>query len=539
MILDDITFVQNISQSKTLPNRKSGIVNIADIEFTSLPHVEFAGSDDEFQFQSFNSAVALTSPPLPLFSPPKATVFQRPPSPQVVGFIPLQQFLEIQDATQTSLSSLPVRPGLLQDALVQHVMLALEHVIRRASDGIQGVWGSRHISLPVHFIEAIKFVATSCNALAATLTSQNIATENIPTMWTFYLNMTKLVVDIAKVIDGMDFLSLIHDSTCLDIGNTLQSTLAMLISDARRFPSEVEETLESIATALPTTLPALLLPSRFTVYAAHIDYLLIHVKHRLIEESTVSASTVKKVAHLIAIAKHIGLQLERLADEEHKFTERYRQRLIVFDGHYDMLKAFLEGARLSCAKEAFKSFVSARETAQVAGEKEVEAECLYRMVDIVISRGPIDEIDPRFLINSARELQSSDEFQQRLSSLLEMLRRNEIAMLLQFAAAVHENITAYDFITDVRMFVGLLLAKYPCEGVDAGKVLEGDFTRGILKLVRVYHPDKNASRDEEWRWVCEEVTKVFPRNIWLIEDTKQNAGKISRDSRLSDGLRVK
>jgi hypothetical protein len=90
-----------------------------------------------------------------------------------------------------------------------------------------------------------------------------------------------------------------------------------------------------------------------------------------------------------------------------------------------------------------------------------------------------------------------------------------LAEILDWAAAVQQNYDLVNFVADAKTFTGVLLARYPCELPDAEKLLEGDFLRGMLKLVRVYHPDKNAARDEDWRWVCEEVTKVHRIEAWL------------------------
>jgi hypothetical protein len=325
-----------------------------------------------------------------------------------------------------------------------------------------------------------------------------------------------LVVDIAKVIDGMDFLSLIQDSARLEIGTSLQSTLEILISTASRFPGgEVESTLEMIANGLPSTLPGLLLPSRFRVYEAQVEYLLNHAKHCLIEYSSVSAFTLQKLDRLVPIVKYIGKQLDRLADEERTSTARYHDKLVVFDGLYGMFASFLEGSHIKDHGGSFHAFCAASKIAKLAEEKEVEAECLYRMADVIISRGPIDDIDPRSLLVSAHTLNTSARFQQRGSSLRECLRRNDLADILDWAAAVQQNYDLVNFVADAKTFAGVLLARYPCELPDAEKLLEGDFLRGMLKLVRVYHPDKNAARDEDWIWVCEEVTKVHRIEAWL------------------------
>jgi len=83
-----------------------------------------------------------------------------------------------------------------------------------------------------------------------------------------------------------------------------------------------------------------------------------------------------------------------------------------------------------------------------------------------------------------------------------------MSSILDIAAVVMHEYDIGGFIEGVRLFISVLLSKYPSEGIDSKTVLQGDIVKGILKVIRVFHPDKNASADEEARWVCEEITKA-------------------------------
>jgi hypothetical protein len=53
-------------------------------------------------------------------------------------------------------------------------------------------------------------------------------------------------------------------------------------------------------------------------------------------------------------------------------------------------------------------------------------------------------------------------------------------------------------------------------GLDMDMVFAGDLVKGLLKVVRVFHPDKNAMADDDARYICEEVTKVITMHDLLL-----------------------
>ena len=75
-----------------------------------------------------------------------------------------------------------------------------------------------------------------------------------------------------------------------------------------------------------------------------------------------------------------------------------------------------------------------------------------------------------------------------------------------------------EFEDAVKAFTRILLVRYPSEGVEASTVMDGDLVKGLLRVVRVFHPDKNRSADEEGRWICEEITKVISSTNALTVD---------------------
>lgn len=139
------------------------------------------------------------------------------------------------------------------------------------------------------------------------------------------------------------------------------------------------------------------------------------------------------------------------------------------------------------------------------------------MANISMMRGkPYGGITPNTLLISARALNSSAGFQSKVQLLLTSLRRRTMSSLFDIATTVNHESNLIAFIEGVKMFVHVLLAKYPSEGIDANTVLQGDIVRGLLKVIRVFHPDKNSSADEEARWICEEITKVTSYLFALI-----------------------
>jgi hypothetical protein len=229
-------------------------------------------------------------------------------------------------------------------------------------------------------------------------------------------------------------------------------------------------------------------------------------------------STFEKLEKSRPILKRVGKQLDRIAVEERIQNDTYRQILQQIDLKREMLKMFLDAVSTNNLKTSFTAFKMAGELAKLAGEKNVQAECLYRMADILVSRGKsYGGITPNTLLISARELNSSDVFQAKVRVSLTSLRRRTMSSLLDIAASVNGEYDLITFTEGVKLFVRVLLSKYPSEGIDANTVLQGDIVKGLFKIIRVFHPDKNSSADEEARWICEEITKVitFPDRIDL------------------------
>jgi hypothetical protein len=175
-----------------------------------------------------------------------------------------------------------------------------------------------------------------------------------------------------------------------------------------------------------------------------------------------------------------------------------------------MFKTFFNGTRGKSSRAVYEAFLKASEIAKLSKETEIEAECQYRIAKELISTGSFDNLDPRTFIVYARTLNSSDSLREKLNYLVDTLRLAEIKMLNDLATTVFLNLDEFEFEVAMRRFAGVLLLKYPVQGQSVDKVLVDDVTRGMLKLVRIYHPDKNAARDEEWKWICEEITKVCP-----------------------------
>jgi len=125
-------------------------------------------------------------------------------------------------------------------------------------------------------------------------------------------------------------------------------------------------------------------------------------------------------------------------------------------------------------------------------------------------------VTPNSLLITARGLNSSEIFQAKVQSLLTSLRRRTMSSILDIASVVMHEYDICRFIEGVRLFIHVLLVKYPSDGIDANSVLQGDIVKGMLKVVRVFHPDKNAFADEETRWVCEEITKVIISIIFML-----------------------
>jgi len=397
-------------------------------------------------------------------------------------------------------------------------MSSLSTLITRAEDGLKHSWGiTARVSLPSHFIDAIIYVTAACKMLAKALTAEPPEPGDITDLGVTFVEVVKFIVKTANVIDALDLLNMMKDSTRVKCATRLTRALEILITATSRFTLDVEATLEMIANSLNSSVPASLLPSRFHVHQSLIDHHLRAAIYRLTTESVVFKSTLDKIDRFRPIAKRVCKQLDRIAAEERINNDTYRQILQNIDLKREMLQKFFDAISTNNSKSSFMSFRIASDLAKLVGERHVQAECLYRMAIILIMRGKsCGGFTPNTLLITARGLNSSEFFQVKVQSLLTSLRRRTMSSILDIATVVMQEHDIGGFIEGVRLFIHVLLTKYPSEGIDANTVLQGDIAKGILKVVRVFHPDKNAFADEEARWVCEEITKVIVPIIFAL-----------------------
>jgi hypothetical protein len=346
--------------------------------------------------------------------------------------------------------------------------------------------------------------------LAKALTAECPEQGDITGLSVVIVEVVDFVVQTANVVDAMDLLNLINNSMRVKYATRLTRTLDILITATTNLTVDRVTTLEMIAESLNSSVPASLLPSRFRVHQAIIDCHFGLAIYRLTTESMVFKSTFDTIDRIRPIVKRVGKQLDRIAAEERINNNAYRQILQHTDLKREMLKMFFDAISTNKSKTSFMSFKMASELAKLAGERNVQAECLYRMANISIIRGKsYGGVTPNTLLISARELNSSDAFQSKVQSLLTSLRRRTMSSLLDIAINVNREHDLVAFVDGVKLFIHVLLARYPSEGIDANTLLQGDIVKGLLKIIRVFHPDKNSSADEEARWICEEITKVL------------------------------
>src|SRR4030095_10023790 len=137
-----------------------------------------------------------------------------------------------------------------------------------------------------------------------------------------------------------------------------------------------EATLEMLAEELDASVPAIILPARFHVYQAIINHHLRTAIYRLVTESVVFKSTLNKFDRLCPIAKRVGKQLDHITAEERIGNRAYRKILENIDIRRDLLKLFFDAISTNSPKASFMSFRIASDLAKLAGEREVEGECL-------------------------------------------------------------------------------------------------------------------------------------------------------------------
>ena len=506
MVFEDITLRSlNIPKSNTLPNRKR-VIHLSDLDFTKpIPEWMTSGfvqTAGDSQFSTIDVHVPISTTNAALHTPDRNT--------KVIDFVTVQELCSLQETTTSSLSALPSRPGFLRETLFTHIMGSLSTLITRAENGLKQSWGTARIRVPAHFVDAITFVTSASKMLAKALTAESPEQGDIADLSVVFVEVVNFVVQTANVVDAMDLLNLINNSMRVKYATRLTRTLDILITVTTNLTVDRVTTLQMIAESLNSSVPASLLPSRFRVHEAIIDCHFELAIYRLTTESMVFKSTLDTVDRIRPIVKRVGKQLDRIAAEERINNDTYRQILQHTDLKREMLNTFLDALSTNKLKTSFMCFKMASELAKLAGEKYVQAECLYRMANISIMRGKsYGGVTPNTLLVSARALNLSDAFQSKVQSLLTSVRRRTMSSLLDLASNVNRESDLVAFIDGVKLFIHVLLARYPSEGIDANTVLQGDTVKGLLKIIRVFHPDKNSSADEEARWICEEITKVL------------------------------
>jgi hypothetical protein len=509
MVFEDITLLtQNLPKSNTLPNRKT-VINLADIDFTKPP--------PEWLTSTFVQTANNGRPPQHANHPPATfnpvhvapRVPVEPPA-HVIGFVAYQEFKSVEESITESVASLPSGTGFLQETLFSHAMTSLLTLVGRAEDGLKSSWGAPRVKLPEHFLEAILFICLASKTLGKALTSEPPETGEITTLSGYFVEVVALVVKTANVVDALDLLNLIKEATRIKCALRLTRAIELLVWGTTRFVTDVDLTLEMMAERLDTTVPASLLPSRFRVHQALIEHHVWTSTQCIVTNSVVNKWQLDKLDNLRPIARRVAKQLDRVAAEECRPNDTSRrQSLDLLDTNRDMIKSFLDACSASSTKTSFTLFRSTSDIAKRVGEPHVQAECLYRMATILAYRGKSHNgITPNSLLISARPLNPSPAFQSKVQALLISLRRRTMSDVFDLAAAVTQEHNLGPFVEGVKLFVRVLLSKHPAEGINPDTVLRGDMVRGLLKVVRVFHPDKNSSADEEGRWLCEEITKV-------------------------------
>jgi hypothetical protein len=511
MVFEDITvWTRNVSMS--LPNRKSTALHLSDFDFTK-PQPEwvtsaFIQTSTDVHGPTVDSANPSYEQPV---TPPKLIPEPTIPPSQMIDFVSIHEFRTLHEMTASSISALPPQPGFLQDMLSTQIMTSLTTLVTSAENGLERAWETNKVSLPSHFVDAVEFITSSCEALAISLTSDPVQAGDVTAISRLFGEIVTIVLHAAKVVDGMDFRSLINNTQRMEFVEKLTSTLDILISAAGRFPVDAETTLEMLVRTLDAVLPTMLCVSQFRLYQVLVEYLFAKAIDRLVNDSFVPEWALQKLDRLCPMLKRFKKQLDRITAEDNLGKDLHRQKLFdTCEMKREMLKCFSDATVSKSFRASFASFRAAANLAQLVGERKVEAECLYCMAHLMVARGKTSISNhPSVLLMSARTLNTSDPFQDKVQSLLVQLRRRSISSIVEMAAEVHQSHDVVEFVEGLKIFVRVLLSKYPPDGVDGNTILEGDIVKGMLKVIRVFHPDKNHSVDEEGRWLCEEITKVY------------------------------
>ena len=526
VVFENVRIRPDLARSHTLPtrgSRDSNVVHLADIDFTQpLPEWVDSRFIQTSQEQHFDSP---TVPFVPFANVPPATYqpYLSSVPPYIVDFVSLLEFRAMQDTTSSSLSALPPNPGYLQDMLLTHILTALTSLMIRAAKGLKSAWGAGEVALPNHFIDAILYVVSACKFLGKTLTSHSPQPGEIGSVTASFVRLISLIIQTAHVIDAMDLLALLKDTERFSTTRKVTKTLETLITASSHFVIDAETSLLTLSNKLDASVPNILFPSRFRVHEVLAEHHFDFAIHRVINESKVPKLSLEKLGKLIPTLKGIGRRLDRIASEEpNNYNVEHRSALQTIDVRYSMLRNFHEGTINQSPKQAFIAFHAASTLAKRLDEKFIHAESLYRMSVLLSTRNgkPYMGLTPQTLLITARTLNTSMMFQVKTQRLLLSVRRMSISSLLEMATMVLQENEINQFVQGVEIFIKVSLQRYTpvrylVEGngkeVDVAGVLKGgDIARSMLRVVRVFHPDKNMGEDEEGKWVCAEITKVFP-----------------------------
>ena len=505
VVFDDITiWSTNVSPTSPVPRESKTIFHLSDVDFTK-PQPEWLTSTIIHSPLDLSPS-ALAEPPT-FLSPYHRGINA---NVKVLDFLSPSEYEAIRAAIDLSMSAFPSRRGYLQNTLFVHVVSSLTTILNRAESGLQEVWGTRKIRLPAHYVTALTYLVSTLESLSESLTKEVILLSDIDEICGQYSSIVNLAVQTASIIDGMDIRSLIGESVHNDVKVKLNSSLQLLILASSHAEENFELLLQTLAQKLPSSVPTMLLPLRLQVYKTLIQQYIRRACDRIASGSTLSRVTIDKLDRLIPIAKRIQRQLDRIAlDENEPVDNISRKDLVNFDLERTMLQAFLDGLAALTPLAAITFYDLAKTLAKPVNQPHIQAECLYRIASLATSIRHYSGVAPVDLLLTARELNDSRDFQRKVNDMLTIIRRRSISSILDMAPLVHQAPDLNEFIDGVKIFVSTLMARYPAEGIDGETVLDNDVVKGLLKVVRVFHPDKNTCVDEEGRWICEEVTKVL------------------------------
>jgi hypothetical protein len=511
MIFDDITVWanQDASRSNTLPTRKRNTLTLANVDFTrpppewftqafvqSPPDGQLAGIDLHVPLRDLNATVNVD----------RTSYVPQP----VIDFMTVSEFRAIKDTCATSISSLPPTPGYLQETLFNHALMSLATIVTCTEESAKLAWRRKHVCMPSHFTDAMQFLASSCKKMAQALTFDATAVNHVSQISALLVHIVSLVVRIANAIDAAEGANVLKDVTRAKCVKKLSRALDIIITASSQFPIDAETTLELIGELLSNSAPSFLLASRFRVYQNLIDATVQKATDRILAELAIPQRVFERLERFISIVKRTRKQLDRIAVEESIRNDTYSLIVEMINLKHSMLKAFHNAFAAKRDKDAYAAFQSASEFAQRTAEPHVQAECLYRMAVLLINRGQVSgRADPKVLLMSARRLNPSESFQTKVLVFLDDLRRETLSSILRVAATIIQEYHPARYVEGLKMFAFMLLTEYPTPGLDRSTVLSKDVGKGMLKLVRAFHPDKNTYADEERRLVCEDITKVL------------------------------